>query len=95
MYENTKLVVNKLKYHEHRWLICVDFKMLNYLLEQQCEYTKYPCFLCYRDSRAKSQHWVKDVWPASKSLKPGDKNVINEPLVEPEKIILYTLNLDL
>ena len=25
-YENTKLVLDKLKYYEHRWLICMDFK---------------------------------------------------------------------
>ena len=33
--ENTKLVLDKLKYYEHCWLICMDFKMVNYLLGQQ------------------------------------------------------------
>ena len=98
-YENTKLVLCKLKYHEHRRMIWVEFKMVNYLFGQQGGYTKRPCFLCYWDSRAKSQHWVKDVWPARNSLKPGNKN-INEPLVEPKKNhssppLFYTLNLDL
>ena len=35
------------------------------------------------------------MWPARNSLKPGDKNIINEPLVEPEKIILPPLHIKL
>ena len=82
-YENTKLVLNKLKYFKHRWLICMDFETVNYVLGLQSGYTKHPCFLCYWDSRAKSQHSVKDVLPARNSLKSGNKNIISEPLVEP------------
>ena len=33
--ENAKFVLDKLKYYEHRWLICMDFKMVNYPLGQQ------------------------------------------------------------
>ena len=69
--------------------------MVNYLLGQQGGYTKHPCFLCYWDSRAKSQHWVKDGWPERNNLKRRDKNIINEPLVEPEKIILPFLHIKL
>ena len=85
-HENTKLVLDKLKYYEHCWLICMNFKMVNYLFGKQCRYTKHLCFLYYWDYIAKSQHWFKGVWPASNSLKPGDKNIIIEPLVELEKI---------
>ena len=35
------------------------------------------------------------MWLASKSLKPGDKNIIIESLVEPEKIILPPLHIKL
>ena len=31
----------------HQWVICVDIKMVNFLLGQQSGYTRYPCFLCY------------------------------------------------
>ena len=94
-YGNIKLVLGKLKYHEHGWLICVDLKMVNYLLGQQSGYTKYPCFLCYWDSRAKSQHWNKDDWPLRSSLTVGDKNIINQPLVAAKKIILPPLHIKL
>ena len=69
--------------------------MVNYLLGQQGGYTKHPCFLCYWDYRAKSQLWVKDVWPARNSLKPGDKSIINESLDKPEKIILPSSHIKL
>ena len=44
---NIKVVLERLKYCVHQWLICVDLKMMNFLLGQQGSHTKYPCFLCY------------------------------------------------
>ena len=35
------------------------------------------------------------MWPASNSLKPGDKNIIIQLMVEPEKIILPPLHIKL
>ena len=58
-YESIKLVLNKLAFSEHNWVICVDLKMVNFLLGQQSGYTKYPCFLCLWYSRARDQHWKK------------------------------------
>ena len=40
----------------HKWVVFVDLKMVCFLLGQQLGYTKYPCFLCQWDSRAKSEH---------------------------------------
>ena len=34
-YLNMKMVLQKLRYSEHNWAICVDFKMVNFLLGQQ------------------------------------------------------------
>ena len=31
-YLNVKMVLKKLRYNEHNWAICVDFKMVNFLL---------------------------------------------------------------
>lgn len=94
-YANIKVVLERLKYHDHEWLICVDLKMVNFLLGQQGGYTKYPCFLCYWDSRAKEEHWVRKEWPSRNSLIPGDKNIINEPLVDRKNIILPPLHIKL
>ena len=32
-YLNAKMVLQKLRYSEHNWAICIDFKMVNFLLE--------------------------------------------------------------
>jgi hypothetical protein len=57
-YKATSLVLENINYHEHQWVICVDLKTVNFLLGQQSGYTKYPCFLCLWESRAKHEHWV-------------------------------------
>lgn len=85
-YENIKFLLEKIKYVEHEWLICGDFKMINLLLGQQSGFTKYPCFLCEWDSRDRDQHWIKKVWPVRKELKVGSKNVIHTHLVDRKKI---------
>ena len=45
-HEHIKVVLDLLKYDDHKCVICVEQKMVNYLLGQQGGYTKYPCFLC-------------------------------------------------
>src|SRR5678816_1848469 len=94
-YANIKKILNRLQYHLHGWLICADLKMINFLLGQQGGYTKYPCFLCYWDSRATLEHWVIKTWPPRISLTPGDKNIKNEPLVDRNKIVFPTLHIKL
>jgi len=65
------------------------------LLGQQQGFTKYRCFICEWDSRARSLHYSRKYWPARKSLDPGIMNVENQPLVEPSKILLPSMHLKL
>ena len=61
-YINIKQVLEKLNYCDHQcvqWLLCVDLKMVKFLLGQQSGYTKYPRFICLWDSCARIDHWVK------------------------------------
>jgi len=44
-YSTVEMVLQKLCFNEHKWLICVDLKMVNLLLGQQGGYVKCPCFL--------------------------------------------------
>ena len=94
-YEQISVILGKIKYQEHQWLICVDLKMVNFLLGQQSGYTKYPCFYCHWDSRAKQDHWKRKKWPLRTDMIVGEKNIINEPLVVKEKIILPPLHIKL
>lgn len=40
-YSTISLVLDKVKYTEHNWLICVALKMVNFLLGQQNGHMKY------------------------------------------------------
>lgn len=69
--------------------------MVNFLLGQQSGYTKYACFICMWDSRARQHHWNQDVWPVRDSLTVGKANIIREPLVSKrDKIILPPLHIN-
>ena len=67
-YKAIKSALEKISYDQHKWLICVDLKMINFLIGQQSRITKYPCFLCLRDSRDRAQHNVKTDWPVREEL---------------------------
>ena len=92
---SVKLVLDNLQYENHNWKICVHLKMVNFLLGQKSRYTKYPCFLCYWDSRAKQKHWCTAFWPERRSLNCGDKNVINDPIVDRNSILLPPFHIKL
>lgn len=95
-YESVKLILDKINYGIHQWMICGDFKMLGFLLGQQGGYVKYGCFLCMWDSRADDLHWKKKDWePRGVLRKDPKKNITNDPLVQADKIILPPLHLKL
>ena len=94
-YLSIKAVLEMLKYPDHKWIVCVDIKMVNFLLGQQAGFTKYPCFLCYWDSRDRANHWTQDVWPPRGNLVAGDKNVINDPLIDRDRIVFPPLHIKL
>ena len=51
--------------------------------------------LCMWDSRAREKHWLVTNWPPRSGLKPGDANILHEPLVERKKIIFSPLRIKL
>mgnify|MGYP000052932960 CR=1 FL=1 len=87
-FENMKVVLTSIRYEEHKWLICGDFKVMGMLLGQQTGYKKMPCFLCEWDSGAKQKHWRVSVWPERRNFVPGTKNILHAPLVDPQKVLL-------
>ena len=94
-YCEVKTVLSLLDYDQHRWVICVDLKIVHFLLGQQAGYTKYPCFLCYWDSRARDKHWAQNDWRIREHLLVGEQNIVNEALVSRDKIIFPPLYIKL
>jgi hypothetical protein len=89
------VLLTSIQYEEHSWLICGDFKVIGIRLGQQAGYTKILCFLCEWDSQARQRHWVVKVWPERGNFVPGTKNILNEPHVDPQKILLPPLHIKL
>ena len=69
--------------------------MVGFLLGLQGEYTKFPCFICLWDSRAREQHWRRKEWPVGEQMVPGEKNILAQPLVERVKIVFPPLHIKL
>ena len=89
------LILKKIKYEDHGWMICSDLKVISTLLGQQQGYTKYPCFLCMWDSRDRCRHWNKVEWPPRNTLTVGSNNITNVNLVPRDRIILPPLHIKL
>ena len=94
-YDNMKQLLRCIEYDQHQWQLCGDLKVVALLLGLQSGYTKYCCFLCEWDSRARSFHYIKRDWPLRLSMEPGIKNVQYHPLVESKKILLPPLHIKL
>lgn len=94
-YENMEMLLKHIQYSKYNWNICGDLKVVALLLGLQLGYTKYCCFICEWDSRARESHYCRKNWPLRKKLVPGQKNVKHEPLVNPAKIFLPPLHIKL
>ena len=94
-FQNLQFMLEKIRYSEHNWLICADLKVIAILTGLQLGYTKYCCFLCLWDSRARSEHYVRKQWPPRLVSHPGQHNIANISLVPQEKIILPPLHIKL
>ncbi|CAH2105649.1 unnamed protein product [Euphydryas editha] len=71
-YDTMAKLIELIKYKCHNWYICGDLKVISMLLGLQGGYTKYCCFLCLWDSRAKQDHYKRKIWPVRNEYVPGD-----------------------
>lgn len=94
-YDDIKEVINLISYHEHNWIICVDLKVVSFLLGQQRGYTKYPCHICMWDSRDREKHWIQKDWPIREVLTAGMPNIVHDPIVNRDKIVFPPLHIKL
>ena len=94
-YKNMKLVLSRIQYEKYSWHICGDLKVIALLLGLQLGYTKFCCFLCEWDSRDRKNHYIKKQWPKREALTVGEKNVVSQALVKPEKVYLLPVHIKL
>ena len=53
--KSVKILLELMRYNNHNWDVCGDFKTIAFLLGLQESYTKHFCFLCLWNSRADEQ----------------------------------------
>lgn len=92
------MLLQKINYEKYNWHICADLKVIAILMGLQGGYTKYCCFLCEWDSRARTEHYKIKTWSARQNFIPEQKNIKYEPLVNSNKIYLtsasYKIRID-
>ena len=69
--------------------------MVRFLLGQQKGFTKFPCCLCMWNSRARDRYWAQKDWPMGDTLEAGMPNIIQDPIVNRDKIIFPSLRIKL
>lgn len=94
-YENMEKLLQRVNYTQHNWKICADLKVVGMLCGLQGGYTKYCCFLCKWDSRAREEHYIRTIWPDRIEHQVGKDNIKYKSLVDKKNIILPPLHIKL
>lgn len=94
-YDSIKLILDSVKYEDHKWRICCDLKVVSLLSGMQTGYVKYGCFLCTWDSRWKGDQYSKKQWKLRAEGTLGEHNIVHKALVPTEKILLPPLHIKL
>jgi len=94
-YETMATLLKLINYKDHEWKISADLKVIAMVTGLQQGYTKYCCFLCKWDSRARDEHYVQKNWPDRENFTIGQDNVKYKPLISKNKIILPPLHIKL
>ena len=82
-----------IKYNVHKWHVCADFKVIAMPTGLQPGYTKFCCFLCLWDSRARTEHYVCKHWPARDEIEQGKHNIKQNLLLLSDRIHLPPLHI--
>lgn len=89
-----QLIFAKIKYHEHKWDVSGDFKVIALIMGLQLGRTKNACFIYTWISTAKIDHYSA-TWEKRSGFTIGMMNVKEKTLVPPEKILMPTLHIKL
>lgn len=92
---NFALVLKKIRYDDHKWLKCRDFKVPTSILGQQSGNTRYPNFLGFWDSSDNLTGINQTQTSHFKTLWGLEKNVIQESLVPHNRVLLPPLHIKL
>lgn len=93
-FESMRKIIDFIQYRRFNFQIVADFKVIGFLMGFK-NYPKFPCFLCEWDSRNYAEHWTRATWPMRRGYTPGEKSVLENPIVPRDRIILPPLHIKL
>lgn len=93
-YDSMKLIIEKVKYNDHKWDVSGDLKVVALLLGLQLGRTRNACFICTWISTAKIDHYHA-TWEKRSDYVTGEMNIVKNAVVPREKILLPTLHIKL
>ena len=94
-----KVIYYNIYYNNYNYLKCFiiliyTFIDLRHTLGSMLSgYTKYPYFLCKCDSRADREHYSRCIWPERDNVHLGSHNIIQNYLVNPNRLLLPPLHI--
>jgi hypothetical protein len=90
-----KILLDAIQYNVHQWNISGDLKVNTMLVGMQGGLTKFCRFSCLWDSHSTAEHYIKRDWEPRKTYEPGKGSVQHIPFVNPMKIFLPPLYINL
>ena len=94
-YTNVKTLVVALKCDQFNWQVIGDFRMVAFLVGLQGGFTKFPYYFCQWDSRYTTAHYHRRIWPKRTEYSVGYSNIKWNPLIDPIKMLLPPLHINL
>lgn len=70
-YNDIKMIIGQLEYHENNWIIFAGVKMVNFLLAQQQGFIKYSYYLCIQNYQIREKCQIQKKWPIREILETG------------------------
>ena len=92
---NVKTLLIAQKCDQFNWQVIRDFRMVAFLVGLQGGLTKFPCYLSYWDSRNTTARYHRRICPKRTKYSFGYTNIEWDPLIDPIKILLPPLHINL
>lgn len=90
-----KVLLAALEYEKQQRKISRNLNVISLLQGLQSGYTKHMSFLCFWNSRADAEYYMRKDWLTRPRDASGSFNCAHTPLLDPEQIFLLPLHLKL
>ncbi|GAB0089264.1 hypothetical protein DMENIID0001_037820 [Sergentomyia squamirostris] len=94
-YDGMAKVIDAIKWSDHQWEICSDYKVVSKLMGLKPGFPSFMCHLCLWNTRSRSEHYVRKEWPPREDFEVGKYSIIETIVVPPGKVLMAPLHVKL